>query len=270
MNDPHAHDRSLPPKGATASLGSGPAGSGMNDPHGVLYLIPNTLGDGDADALAAVLPAPVSTRAASLAYYIGENAKTTRAFLKRTGTERPIQEIDIRELNVNTPAGEIDRLLAPILAGTDGGLVSEAGCPAVADPGALLVRRAHEKGIKVVPLVGPSSILLALMASGLNGQSFAFHGYLPVDAGERAKRLRELEQQSRKAKQTQIFIETPYRNRALLDTLLATCAPSTLVCVAVDLTLPGETIASRSVSDWKKTQAPDLQKRPAIFLILAN
>jgi 16S rRNA (cytidine1402-2'-O)-methyltransferase len=237
---------------------------------GTLYLIPNTLGDGDADALAAVLPAPVSARAASLAYYIGENAKTTRVFLKRTGTDRPIQEIEIRELNVNTPAGEIDRLLAPILAGTDGGLVSEAGCPAVADPGALLVRRAHEKGIKVVPLVGPSSILLALMASGLNGQSFTFHGYLPVDAGERAKRLRELEQQSRKAKQTQIFIETPYRNRALLDTLLATCAPSTLVCVAIDLTLSGETIASRTVSDWKKAQAPNLQKRPAIFLILAN
>ena len=131
------------------------------------------------------------------------------------------------------------------------------------------MRRAHEKGIKVVPLVGPSSILLALMASGLNGQSFAFHGYLPVDAAERAKRLRELEQQSRKAKQTQIFIETPYRNRALLDTLIATCAPSTLVCVAVDLTLETETIASRSAAEWKKAPALDLHKRPAIFLLLA-
>ncbi|CAB3753398.1 SAM-dependent methyltransferase [Paraburkholderia humisilvae] len=236
---------------------------------GVLYLIPNTLGESDAQALAAVLPAPVRARAAALTYYIGENAKTTRVFLKKVGTERPIQEIEIRELNVNTPAGEIDRLLAPILAGTDAGLVSEAGCPAVADPGALLVRRAHERGVKVVPFVGPSSILLALMASGLNGQSFAFHGYLPVDAGERAKRLRELEQQSRKVKQTQIFIETPYRNRALLDTLLASCAPSTLVCVAVDLTLDSETIVSRAVSDWKKKPAPDLHKRPAIFLLLA-
>ncbi len=236
---------------------------------GTLYLIPNTLGEGDADALDAVLPAPVRARAASLHYYIGENAKTTRAFLKKVGTERPIQEIEIRELNVNTPAGEIDKLLAPLLAGTDAGLVSEAGCPAVADPGALLVRRAHERGVKVVPFVGPSSILLALMASGLNGQSFAFHGYLPVDATERAKRLRELEQQSRKGKQTQIFIETPYRNRALLDTLLATCAPSTLVCVAVDLTLETETIASRTVADWKKKPAIDLHKRPAIFLILA-
>ncbi|RZF29499.1 SAM-dependent methyltransferase [Paraburkholderia sp. UYCP14C] len=236
---------------------------------GTLYLIPNTLGEGDASALELVLPAPVRARAASLHYYIGENAKTTRAFLKKVGTERPIQEIEIRELNVNTPPGEIDKLLAPLLSGTDAGLVSEAGCPAVADPGALLVRRAHERGVKVVPLVGPSSILLALMASGLNGQSFAFHGYLPVDAAERAKRLRDLEQQSRKSRQTQIFIETPYRNRALLDTLLASCVPSTLVCVAVDLTLPSETIASRSVADWKKKPEIDLHKRPAIFLILA-
>jgi 16S rRNA (cytidine1402-2'-O)-methyltransferase len=132
------------------------------------------------------------------------------------------------------------------------------------------VRRAHERGIKVVPLVGPSSILLALMASGLNGQSFAFHGYLPVDANERIKKLRELEQTSRKAKQTQIFIETPYRNKTLLDALVATCAPSTLVCVAADLTLPTETILSRTISDWKKPPTPDLHKRPAIFLMLAN
>ncbi|MBB3255668.1 16S rRNA (cytidine1402-2'-O)-methyltransferase [Paraburkholderia bannensis] len=237
---------------------------------GTLYLIPNTLGDGDEAALAYVLPAPVRERAGTLASYIGENAKTTRAFLKRVGTTRPIQEIEIHELNVNTPAGEIDKLLKPLLGGIDTGLVSEAGVPAVADPGALLVRRAHERGIKVVPLVGPSSILLALMASGLNGQSFAFHGYLPVDANERIKKLRELEQTSRKAKQTQIFIETPYRNKSMLDTLLSTCAPSTLVCVAADLTLPTETILSRAVSDWKKKPTPDLHKRPAIFLLLAH
>jgi 16S rRNA (cytidine1402-2'-O)-methyltransferase len=237
---------------------------------GTLYLIPNTLGDGDEAALAYVLPAPVRERAGTLVSYIGENAKSTRAFLKRVGTTRPIQEIEIRELNVNTPAGEVDKLLAPLLKGIDTGLVSEAGVPAVADPGALLVRRAHERGIKVVPLVGPSSILLALMASGLNGQSFAFHGYLPVDANERIKKLRELEQTSRKAKQTQIFIETPYRNKTLLDALVATCAPSTLVCVAADLTLPTETILSRTISDWKKPPTPDLHKRPAIFLMLAN
>ncbi|KVE34155.1 MULTISPECIES: SAM-dependent methyltransferase [Burkholderia] len=237
---------------------------------GTLYLIPNTLGESDAALLAAVLPAAVQTRAASLRYYIGENAKTTRAFLKKIGTEQPIQEIEIRELNVKTPAGAIDGLLAPIIAGADAGLVSEAGCPAVADPGALLVRRAHERGVKVVPMVGPSSILLALMASGLNGQSFAFHGYLPVDAAARTKRLRELEQQSRKANQTQIFIETPYRNQPMLDALVETCAPSTLVCVAADLTLPTETIVSRPAGGWKKAPVPDLHKRPAIFLLLAN
>jgi 16S rRNA (cytidine1402-2'-O)-methyltransferase len=238
---------------------------------GVLYLIPNALGEGDANALTTVLPASVLARAASLGYYIGENAKTTRAFLKRVGTERPIQAIEIRELNVNTPAAEIDGLLAPLIAGTDAGLVSEAGCPAVADPGALLVRRAHERGVKVVPLVGPSSILLALMASGLNGQRFAFHGYLPVDAAERARKLRELEQHSRTLNETQIFIETPYRNRALLDALLAGLAPSTLVAVAVDLTLETERIVSRPVSAWKKDAgALDFHKRPAIFLILAS
>jgi 16S rRNA (cytidine1402-2'-O)-methyltransferase len=237
---------------------------------GVLYLIPNTLGDGDAEALSQVLPEPVRTQAAQLGYYIGENAKTTRAFLKKVGTTRPIQEIEVRELNVNTRPAEIDHLLAPILQGTDAGLVSEAGCPAVADPGALLVRRAHDRGVKVVPFVGPSSILLALMASGMNGQSFAFNGYLPVDANERGKRLRELEVLSRKANQTQIFIETPYRNKAMLETLIATCAPSTLICVAVDLTLPGETIVTRTASSWKKASAPDLHKRPAIFLLLGS
>jgi 16S rRNA (cytidine1402-2'-O)-methyltransferase len=237
---------------------------------GTLYLVPNALGDGDATALATVLPASVIARTAQLRYFIGENAKTTRAFLKRVGTERPIQEIEIRELNVNTPAAGIEQLLAPVLAGADAGLVSEAGCPAVADPGALLVRRAHERGIKVVPLVGPSSILLALMASGLDGQRFAFHGYLPVDAGERTRKLRELEAHSRKARETQIFIETPYRNRALLDAILAGCAPSTLVAVAVDLTLETETIVSRPVSAWKKAGAPELHKRPAIFLMLAT
>ena len=238
---------------------------------GVLYLIPNALGEGDAAALATVLPASVLARAASLGYFVGENAKSTRAFLKRVGVDRPIQEIELRELNVNTPAAEVERLLAPILAGADGGLVSEAGCPAVADPGALLVRRAHERGVKVVPLVGPSSILLALMASGLDGQRFAFHGYLPVDAGERAKTLRELDQRSRKGRETQIFIETPYRNRALLDALVASCAPSTWITVAVDLTLESERIATRTAADWKKQAAAfDMHKRPAIFLMLAN
>lgn len=214
---------------------------------GTLYLIPNTLGTNTRGGLPAVLPEEVRAVTAHLKYFVGEQAKSTRAFLKLVGVSTPIQEIDIRELNVNTPAAAVDALLAPILAGADGGLVSEAGCPAVADPGALLVRRAHEKGVRVVPFVGPSSILLALMASGLNGQSFAFHGYLPTDAGERARRLRELEQRSRKEKQTQVFIETPYRNKAMLDALLQHCDASTLLCVAVDVTQEAEQIVTHQV-----------------------
>ncbi|AJC19884.1 SAM-dependent methyltransferase [Pandoraea pulmonicola] len=236
---------------------------------GTLYLIPNTLGANTRGGLPAVLPEDVRAVAAGLKYFVGEQAKSTRAFLKLVGVSTPIQEIDIRELNVNTPEAAIDALLAPILAGADGGLVSEAGCPAVADPGALLVRRAHEKGVRVVPFVGPSSILLALMASGLNGQSFAFHGYLPTDAAERAKRLRELEQRSRKEKQTQIFIETPYRNKAMLDALLQHCDASTLLCVAVDVTQDDEQIVTHRVRGWPQARM-ELHKRPAIFLFLAQ
>ncbi|BDD92798.1 SAM-dependent methyltransferase [Pandoraea cepalis] len=236
---------------------------------GTLYLIPNTLGTNTRGGLPAVLPEDVRNVTAGLTYFVGEQAKSTRAFLKLVGVSTPIQEIDIRELNVNTPAAAIDALLAPMLAGADGGLVSEAGCPAVADPGALLVRRAHEKGVRVVPFVGPSSILLALMASGLNGQSFAFHGYLPTDAADRAKRLRELEQRSRKEKQTQIFIETPYRNKAMLDALLQTCDASTLLCVAVDVTQDGEQIVTHRIQGWPQARI-DLHKRPAIFLFLGQ
>lgn len=236
---------------------------------GTLHLIPNTLGANTRNGLSAVLPEEVRAVTAGLKYFVGEQAKSTRAFLKLIGVSTPIQEIDIRELNVNTPAAAIDALLAPILAGADGGLVSEAGCPAVADPGALLVRRAHEKGVRVVPFVGPSSILLALMASGLNGQSFAFHGYLPTDANERVKRLRELEQRSRKEKQTQIFIETPYRNKAMLDALLQSCDASTLLCVAVDVTQDAEQIVTHAVKGWPHAKL-DLHKRPAIFLFLSQ
>ena len=236
---------------------------------GTLYLIPNTLGANTRGGLPAVLPEDVRTVTAGLTYFVGEQAKSTRAFLKLVGVSTPIQEIDIRELNVNTPETAIDALLAPILAGADGGLVSEAGCPAVADPGALLVRRAHEKGVRVVPFVGPSSILLALMASGLNGQSFAFQGYLPTDAAERAKRLRELEQRSRKEKQTQIFIETPYRNKAMLDALLQNCDAATLLCVAVDVTQADEQIVTHPIKGWPQARI-ELHKRPAIYLFLGQ
>lgn len=241
---------------------------------GTLYLIPNTLGKRDeADPLADVIPAGVQQVISRLDYFVAENAKTARAFLKKSGEtcplDRAIQQIEIRELNVNTPDEALRALLEPTLAGRDTGLLSEAGVPAVADPGANLVRLAHASGVRVRPLVGPSSILLAVMGSGLNGQSFAFNGYLPVDAGERAQRLRELEQLSRRARQTQVFIETPYRNDALLEAMRQHCAGTTLLSVAVDLTLPSETIVTRPLSAWQPGQLA-LHKRPAIFSLLAG
>ena len=242
--------------------------------NGTLYLIPNALGPG---ALDEVLPASVRQTTARLDYFIAENAKTARAFLKLVSTThplgKPLQEIEIRELNINTAASELPSLLAPLLAGRHAGLVSEAGVPAVADPGADLVRLAHQKNIAVKPLVGPSSILLALMASGLNGQSFAFQGYLPTDSGQRSNRLRQLEQRSRQEKQTQIFIETPYRNEAMLEAITNHCTSSTLLTVATDLTLATETIRTQPVQIWKNEitagRFPDFKKKPTVFLLLA-
>lgn len=241
---------------------------------GTLYLIPNTLGKRDEfDPVMDVIPVGVQQIAARLDYFAAENAKTARAFLKKLGETAPlahaIQQIEIRELNVNTKSDAIAALLDPIAAGRDCGLLSEAGVPAIADPGADLVRLAHARGITVRPLVGPSSILLAVMGSGLNGQSFAFNGYLPVDAYERAKRLRDLEQRSRKAHQTQVWIETPYRNGALLEALQQHCAGATLLSIAVDLTLPTETIVTLPISAWRPDRI-DLHKRPAIFSLLAQ
>ena len=248
---------------------------------GVLYLIPNTLGATDALAagmLQDVIPDQVQQLTAGLGYLIAENAKTTRAFLKLIATRhalaRPLQDIRITELNINTPGAALAGLIAPLLAGEDAGLISEAGVPAVADPGANLVRLAHHHGIIVRPLVGPSSLLLAVMASGLNGQSFAFNGYLPVEAGLRIKRIRELETRSRAEKQTQLFIETPYRNTAMLEALANTCQAKTLVCVATDLTLASENIATRTADQWKQTLAnghsSEIQRRPTVFLLLAE
>lgn len=242
--------------------------------NGTLYLIPNSLGPG---ALDEVLPASVRETTAQLDYFIAENAKTARAFLKLVSTThplgKPLQEIEIRELNTNTAASELPSLLTPLLAGRNAGLVSEAGVPAVADPGADLVRLAHQKNIPVKPLVGPSSILLALMASGLNGQSFAFQGYLPTDSGQRANRLRQLEQRSRQEKQTQIFIETPYRNEAMLDAIANHCTNSTLLTVATDLTLETESVRTQSIQVWKNEitagRFPDFKKKPTVFLLLA-
>jgi 16S rRNA (cytidine1402-2'-O)-methyltransferase len=247
---------------------------------GTLYLIPNTLGPTDAtpNALSHVLPEQVQDIASKLGYFVAENAKTARAFLKLVAIAhplaRPLQEIQIAELNVNTPPQALAALLAPLLEGQDAGLVSEAGVPAVADPGADLVRLAHQHGIAVRPLVGPSSLLLAVMASGLNGQSFAFNGYLPTDAAQRTKRIQQLEQRSRAEKQTQLLIETPYRNAAMLEALAGACQPGTLVCVATDLSLPTESVRTLTAAKWKAQLAanngPDFHKKPTVFLFLAQ
>ncbi len=247
---------------------------------GILYLIPNTLGttEGTSDVLAHIIPDQVQAITSGLDYFVAENAKTARGFLKLIALRHPLatqlQEIKIAELNVNTPAAALAGLLAPLLAGQDAGLISEAGVPAVADPGADLVRMAHQHGIIVKPLVGPSSLLLAVMASGLNGQSFAFNGYLPTDAALRGKRIKELENRSRSEKQTQLLIETPYRNAAMLDALIAHCQPGTLVCVATDLSLPSESIRTLTAANWKALlgsgKAPDLHKKPTVFLLLAQ
>ena len=245
---------------------------------GALYLLPNTLGTAHPNQpLFDVIPVAVQKTTAQLGYFVAENAKTTRAYLKLVNANfalaKPLQEISISELNINTKESDLPALLEPLLQGHDVGLISEAGVPAVADPGANLVRLAHQHGIVVRPLVGPSSLLLSVMASGLNGQSFAFNGYLPTDAGQRTKRLQELEQRSRKDKQTQSFIETPYRNAALLEALCASCHPSTMVCVATDLTLETESIQTWPVSHWKglltKGKMPDFNKKPTVFLFLA-
>ena len=230
---------------------------------GTLYLLPTGLGE---SALAHVLPAGSREIAHRLSHFIAENPKSARAFLKQIEYERQINTASISVLDKDTPAAAIPELLAPLLAGTDVALVSEAGCPAVADPGALLVRAAHEAGIRGLPLIGPTAILLALMASGLNGQNFAFHGYLPIEKTRRAWHVRDLEQRSRRDDATQIFIETPYRNDAVLQAVLAECSPQTLLCIATDITQPGEQIMTRSIADWRRN-TPALDKRPSVFLL---
>lgn len=233
---------------------------------GKLYLIPVPLGP---SPVAEVLPAAVINHARQLKRFVAENAKSARAFLKSLPTETPLQQIDIRELNEHTLPGALPELLAPLLAGEDVGLISEAGCPAVADPGAALVALAHESGITVVPLVGPSSILLAMMGSGLSGQNFAFHGYLPAKEDQRRKRIQELERDSRKERRTQLFIETPYRNRQMMQALLDTCDPQTRIGIATDLTLASERIMTMRSCEWKRQGIPDIDKRPTVFLLQA-
>ncbi len=246
---------------------------------GILYLIPNTLGGiSDTTSLTDTIPELSGQITATLDYFIAENAKSARAYLKRISEihplKKPLQQIRMAALNVKTDKAVFHELLAPLLAGQNAGLISEAGVPAVADPGADLVRLAHEQKITVRPLVGPSSLLLALMASGLNGQSFAFNGYLPTDSEQRQRRIRSLEERSRHDKQTQIFIETPYRNEALLKAFCTACRPGTRLCVATDLTLPDESVRTLPVSLWKrqleKGHMPDFQRKPTVFLFLAD
>ena len=224
---------------------------------------------GEHTPWAHFLPAQAQAIAAGLRHFVVETARAARAHLKQLDYPHPLRETDIRELPAEAADAVLDTLLAPALAGADLGLLSDAGCPAVADPGARLVARAHALDIRVVPLVGPSSILLGLMGSGLNGQSFAFHGYLPVAEGERDAALRTLEDESRRLGRTQIFIETPYRNERMFEALLRTLKPETRLCVACELNTAGELLLTRPVREWKKAARPALARRPALFLLLA-
>ncbi|MDQ7988143.1 MAG: SAM-dependent methyltransferase [Candidatus Dactylopiibacterium sp.] len=234
---------------------------------GLLHLLPVGLGPAEP---ARTHPAHVVSTLDALDYFIVERAKTARAELKRLGYTRPMQTAELAELPPQLDAAAIERLLAPVRDGRDAGLMSEAGCPAVADPGALIVRRAHALGIRVIPHVGPSSLLLALMASGLNGQGFAFHGYLPQKPDERIRAIQALEKDSARLDRTQLFIETPYRNDAMFAGLLQACHEETLLCVARSLSTASEWIATRSVRDWKRAGTPDLDRQPVVFLLLAR
>lgn len=233
---------------------------------GTLYLIPTPMG---GDHLDNVLPADTLAQARQLTHFIVEAPKTARAHLKLFGTPHELRSLWMQELNEHTKENELAALLEPLLAGHDVGLMSEAGCPGVADPGANLVRLAHRKGIRVAPMVGPSSILLALMAAGANGQQFRFNGYLPAQEAPRIEAIRRLENDSRKAKQAEIFIETPYRNQALLAALLATARPNTQLTIACDLTLPDEFIRSQTIAQWRKAPPPEIGKRPTVFVLFA-
>jgi 16S rRNA (cytidine1402-2'-O)-methyltransferase len=234
---------------------------------GTLYLIPCTLGDTPAEQ---VLPQHVINVARKLQHFVVEQPKSARQFLSALKPEQPIQSLHFATLNEHSAANELSALLAPLLAGHDVGIISEAGCPGIADPGADLVNLAHRNGIRVVPLVGPSSILLALMASGLNGQCFAFHGYLPIAETERNKTIAMLEIESAKRKQTQLFIETPYRNDKMFGALLTQGRPDTMLCVATDITLPSEQIQTFTIAKWKSQPVRQLNKRPSLFLLLAK
>ena len=231
---------------------------------GRLFLVPNLLGVVPPED---VLPQRTIAVARALKHFVVETPKAARLFIKSLQSEQPIQSIDFATLDVNTLPHRVPQLLQPALHGEDLGLLSDAGCPGVADPGAFLVAAAHRAGVRVVPLVGPSAVLLALMAAGMNGQQFAFHGYLPVAPEARIKALKALDDAVARSGVTQIYIETPYRNDALLAATLAACRPTTELCVAADLTLPTEQVIRRPIAQWRDSARTDLSRRPAIFLL---
>jgi len=234
---------------------------------GRLYLVPNLLG---IVPPADVLPARTIAIAQRLAHFIVENAKPARQFLKMVGTAHPVQQLDILEIGDRPSPQRCAELLRPARNGNDLGMLSDAGCPGIADPGARLVAAAHREGIAVVPLVGPSAVLLALMSSGMNGQGFAFHGYLPVKSEARAAAIRRLEATSRQDGTAQLFIETPYRNPALIGALVATCNPGTRLCIAADLTTATESVESREIRAWRGRDASAYAKRPAMYVLQAE
>lgn len=233
---------------------------------GVLYMIPVSLGD---DNLGKVLPAEVMQLVQNLEYFVVENEKSARRFLSTIKTKKPVRELNFQSLNEHTDDKDLPKLIAPLLAGYDIGMLSEAGCPGIADPGAALAAIAHRKGARVTPLVGPSSILLGLMASGFNGQQFTFLGYLPSDKSARISKLKDIERQSRRLNQTQIFIETPYRNQHMLEDILSNCNPTTRLCIAKNVSLETELVISKTIAEWKKSELPDLHKQATVFLLLA-
>jgi 16S rRNA (cytidine1402-2'-O)-methyltransferase len=228
-----------------------------------LYLIPVTLGDTPVDGVLPALNVEIVSR---LNYFIVENVRSARRFLKKCNSEIDIDSFTFFELNTHTKRESVDGFLQPMSEGNSVGVISEAGCPAIADPGADVVAIAQRKGYRVVPLVGPSSILLALMASGFNGQSFAFHGYLPIEQAERIRKIKQLEARAYDENQSQIFIETPYRNQKLAEDILQHCRPASQLCIAVDITCDDEYIVSRNVREWKN-KLPELHKKPCVFII---
>lgn len=230
---------------------------------GNLYLIPVTLGDSNP---ADVLPQTVYRSIELLSVFVVENSKDARKFIKAVNPEKKQSELVLFELNKHTDTKEINSFIQPMLEGKDMGLMSDAGCPGVADPGAVVVKMAHEKGIKVIPFVGPSSILMSMMASGMNGQSFTFNGYLPIDKSEKKNALKNLEKWSFERNQSQLFIETPYRNNQIVEDMLQILNPQTRLCIACDISLPTEFIQTKPIALWKKSK-PDLHKRPCIFII---